>query len=117
MDGTIVLVLVYVADNLCVTDKKSVKAELFAKLALPYSIKDQGELTEYIGVEVQASADAVSITQRKYARDILKKFNLEQARAVGYPQETKQKLVGTEGNEEIDETFDFCGAAGMLMLR
>ncbi|CAI5717739.1 unnamed protein product [Peronospora effusa] len=64
-DGTIVLVLVYVDDILCATNNEAVKVDLFGKLAWQYGIKDQGELTKYLGVEVQSSQDAIKISQIK----------------------------------------------------
>ncbi|CAI5739954.1 unnamed protein product [Peronospora farinosa] len=114
-DGTIVLVLVYVDDILCATNNEAVKVDLFGKLALQYGIKDQGELTEYLGVEVQSSQDAMKISQRKYSREILQKFHFEQAHAVGTPLETKQNLMCAEEKDDIDKTFDYRGAVGMLM--
>ncbi|CAI5703669.1 unnamed protein product [Peronospora effusa] len=109
-DGTIVLVLVYVDDILCATNNEAVKVDLFGKLALQYGIKDQGELTEYLGVEVQSSQDAIKISQRKYSREILQKFHFEQAHAVGNPLETKQNLMCAEEKDDIDKTFDYRGA-------
>ena len=49
-DGEITLVLVYVDDIPCTTNIESAKADLFTKLHVNYGIKDQGVLSEYLGV-------------------------------------------------------------------
>ena len=69
---------------MCSKDK-SAKVVQFAKLALQFGIKDQGELVEYLGAEVQASQESIGISQRQYSCDILKRFNFEQAHRVSNP--------------------------------
>ena len=46
MEGTIVLVIVYVDGMLCGTNNESVKVDSFAKIALQYGIRDQEGITE-----------------------------------------------------------------------
>ena len=51
-DEEITLVLVYVDDILCATNIEAAKTDLFTKLNVSYGIKDQGVLSEYLGVQV-----------------------------------------------------------------
>ena len=95
---------------------KSAKVVLFAKLALQFGIKDQGELVEYLGAEVQASQESIGISQRQYSCDILKRFNFEQAHRVSNPLETNKTLVYASEKAKIDITFDYRGAVWLLVI-
>lgn len=91
-DGAIAYVLVYVDDILVATNSEKIKLELFAELDSEYGIKDQGLLTQYLGVEVEQSAHSITIRQFKYCREILEKFGYEDAHPVGNPMEVNTDL-------------------------
>jgi len=101
------LVLIYVDDILVATNDEEGKKELFADLDKAYGIKDQGLLTDYLGVEVEQTADRITIRQSKYAREILEQFSYENAHAVGNPKEVNAKLVPLADGEESDTSFPY----------
>ncbi|KAE9312992.1 hypothetical protein PR003_g19619 [Phytophthora rubi] len=84
-------------------------------LVLVYVDDDQGELSEYLGVEVQQNAKEVFISQRKYAKEILTKYGYDSANKCGNPMETKARLVPAGDDESVDSSYDYRGALGMLM--
>lgn len=114
-DGTVALVLVYVDDVLCATNNENFKSKLFEDLNAAYGLMDQGELSEYLGVEVKQSSDEIFISQRKYARDILVKCGYESANKCGNPMETKARLMPSTEDDKCDSSFDYRGVLGMLM--
>ncbi|GMF44410.1 unnamed protein product [Phytophthora fragariaefolia] len=80
----IALALVYVDDVLCATNNENFKSKLFEDLNAAYGLKDQGKLSEYLGIEVKQSGDEIFISQRKYARYVLAKCeNIEKRREFG----------------------------------
>ncbi|KAE8950794.1 hypothetical protein PR002_g33165 [Phytophthora rubi] len=81
------LVLVYVDDILVATKDEEQKKKLFEDLDKEYGLKDQGLLAQYLGVEVEQTADHIFISQSKYAREILTKFGYAEAHSVGNPKE------------------------------
>ncbi|KAG3021718.1 hypothetical protein PC119_g9528 [Phytophthora cactorum] len=113
--GTIVYVLVYVDDILVATNDEQYKNSLFAELNEAYGIKDQGLLSQYLGVEVKQTAEQITISQGKYAREILSKYGYENAHAVGNPMEVNVRLTSLEKPETADTGFPYREAIGMLM--
>ncbi|KAG2776373.1 hypothetical protein PC129_g6398 [Phytophthora cactorum] len=109
------LILVYVDDIMVATNEEEGKKILFDDLDTAYGIKDQGLLTQYLGIEVAQTDDSVTINQSKYAHEILETFGYSQAHAVGNPMETKVKLVPLGESEDADTSFEYRKAVGMLM--
>ncbi|KAG3062131.1 hypothetical protein PI124_g22722 [Phytophthora idaei] len=109
------LILVYVDGIMVATNNELEKKKLFEELDSAYGIKDQGLLTEYLGIEVEQTASSTTIRQSKYAREILAEFGYEQAHAVGNPMETNARLVPLEESAEADTNFEYRKAIGMLM--
>ena len=110
------MVLVYVDDIVCTTNTEAEKIDLFTKLEASYGIKkDQGVLSEHLGVEIKVDDSDIRISQSKCAKDVLKKFGFSNAHAVGNPLETRQKLSPVASDDQIDKSFDYRGALGMLM--
>ena len=56
----------------------------------------------------------IFICQKKYVKEILKKFKLEECKAVSTPMNQKEKLCKEDGAEKIDQT-DFRKIVGCLM--
>ncbi|KAE9060786.1 hypothetical protein PF010_g30078 [Phytophthora fragariae] len=114
-EETIVYVLVYVDDILVATNNEQYKEKLFEDLNKAYGIKDQGMLTQYLGVEVERTPGQITIRQGKYAREILAKFGYEEAHAVENPMEVNARLAPIEEDEKADTSFPYREAVGMLM--
>lgn len=111
----LILLLVYVDDVICATNDENSKCDLFERLNKEYGLKDQGLLTDYLGVEIQQSEESVFIAQRKYANDILEKFGYVGANKCGNPMETNAHLTPATDEESVDVSFDYRGALGSLM--
>ena len=73
--------LVYVDDILVATNNELCKELLFNKLNSTYGIKDQGLLTQYLGIGIDQTKEHITIRQSKYVRDILHIFGYEIAHA------------------------------------
>jgi hypothetical protein len=46
---------------------------------------DLGKMTFFLGMEVQQKQNEIFICQQKYAKEILKKFNMEECRSTATP--------------------------------
>ncbi|KAG2820066.1 hypothetical protein PC113_g9363 [Phytophthora cactorum] len=92
-DGdTTALVLVYVDDIICATNKESWKTQFFADLQNKYGIKDLGRLSNYLGVQVDWQHDGVLLHQAKYAKEVLERFGFANAIGSRSPMDTTVKL-------------------------
>ncbi|POM80393.1 LOW QUALITY PROTEIN: Integrase catalytic core protein [Phytophthora palmivora] len=77
-------------------DKTHYKIKLFTELNKAYGIKDQGLLSQYLGVEVEQTESQIKIMQSKYAKEILTKFGYLNVHAVGNPMEVNGIFHGED---------------------
>ncbi|GJX36283.1 putative ribonuclease H-like domain-containing protein, partial [Tanacetum coccineum] len=73
----IILVQVYVDDIIFGSTKKAWCDEFEALTKGEFEMSDVGELTFFLGLQVQQRPDGIFISQDKYVQEILKKFDLE----------------------------------------
>ncbi|XP_074293720.1 secreted RxLR effector protein 161-like [Silene latifolia] len=68
-----------------------------------FEMTDLGKLQYFLGLEVSQSEEGVSVSQRKYARDLLKKFRMEDCDIAITPMNTNEKLQRNDGTSPTDE--------------
>ncbi|GJZ36884.1 putative ribonuclease H-like domain-containing protein [Tanacetum coccineum] len=73
----IILVQVYVDDIIFGSTKKAWCDEFEALMKGEFEMSAMGELTFFLGLQVQQRPDGIFISQDKYVQEILKKFDLE----------------------------------------
>ncbi|GKB95526.1 hypothetical protein Tco_0981663 [Tanacetum coccineum] len=61
-----------------------------------------GELTFFLGLQVQQKKDGIFISQDKYVGEILKKFGFTEVKTASTPIETQKPLLKDEDGEEVD---------------
>ncbi|GJX01412.1 putative ribonuclease H-like domain-containing protein [Tanacetum coccineum] len=64
--------------------------------------KDKGELTFFLGLQVQQKKDGIFISQDKYVADILKKFDFATVKTASTPMEPNKALVKDEEADSVD---------------
>jgi hypothetical protein len=64
-----------------------------------------GELTYFLGLQVKQMDDTLFISQRKYAKNIVKKFGLESASHKRTPAATHLKLTTDEKGVDVDQSL------------
>jgi hypothetical protein len=65
-------------------------------------------------MEVKQSQNEVFICQKKYAKEILKKFQMEECKVTSTPMNQKEKLIKNDGADKVDEGY-FRSMIGCLM--
>ncbi|GMF54387.1 unnamed protein product [Phytophthora fragariaefolia] len=96
-DGVIAIVLVYVDDIICATDKEGWKTRFFAELNQKYGLKDLGRLNNYLEIQVDWKEDGILPHQSNYAQEVLTRFGF--ADAVGCMQIANGHDCQVEGGE------------------
>ena len=87
IDGKLLLAQVYV-DDIIFGSEDTFLCEKFAGLMTSkFEMSMMGELTYFLGLQVKQLKDGIFISQAKYARDMVQKFNLE-----GHHKEVKTPL-------------------------
>ncbi|GJU28744.1 putative ribonuclease H-like domain-containing protein [Tanacetum coccineum] len=61
-----------------------------------------GELTFFLGLQVQQKKDDIFISQDKYVGEILKKFGFTEVKTASTPIETQKPLLKDEDGKEVD---------------
>ncbi|GKB30516.1 ribonuclease H-like domain-containing protein [Tanacetum coccineum] len=67
-----------------------------------YKMSSMGELTFFLGLQVQQKKDGIFISQDKYVGEILKKFGFTEVKTASAPIETQKPLLKNEDGEEVD---------------
>jgi len=70
-----------------------------------FEMTDLGKMTFFLGMEVQQKQNEIFISQQKYAKMTLKKFNMEECRSTTTPMNQKEKFCKEDGAAKIDETL------------
>ncbi|GJS41131.1 uncharacterized mitochondrial protein-like protein [Tanacetum coccineum] len=100
--GDILLVQVYVDDIIFGSTKKEL-CNAFEKLMHEkFQMSSMGELTFFLGLQVQQKKDGIFISQDKYVGEILKKFGFIEVKTASTLMETQKPLLKDEDGEEVD---------------
>ncbi|GJS19145.1 putative ribonuclease H-like domain-containing protein [Tanacetum coccineum] len=100
--GDILLVQVYVDDIIFGSTKKSLCDEFEQMMHKKFQMSSMGELTFFLGLQVQQKKDGIFISQDKYVVDILKKFDFITVKTASTPTETNKALIKDEEAENVD---------------
>ncbi|GJS36433.1 putative ribonuclease H-like domain-containing protein [Tanacetum coccineum] len=98
----ILLVQVYVDDIIFGSTKKELSAEFEKLMHDKFQISSMGELTFFLGLQVQQKSDGIFISQDKYVAKILKNFDFATVKTASTLIETNKALVKDEEVEAVD---------------
>ena len=64
---------------------------------------DLGLMSFFLGIEVKQDHGGILIHQKKYAREILKKFHMEDCKSTTSPMNQKEKFSKDDGADKVDK--------------
>jgi len=100
----IMLVQIYVDDIIFGSTDPNF-CETFSKLmATRYEMSMMGELNFFLGLQVKQLQAGIFINQLKYIKDILKKYNMENASIIKTPMSTRISLDSDPNGQDVDVT-------------
>ncbi|XP_070672588.1 secreted RxLR effector protein 161-like [Malus domestica] len=67
-------------------------------------MSDLGLLHYFLGIEVSQTKNGIFISQKKYAKSLLKKFNLSNCKTVATPLMPNEKMKKYDGAKKVDAT-------------
>ncbi|GJS65611.1 putative ribonuclease H-like domain-containing protein [Tanacetum coccineum] len=114
---TVKQVHVYVDDIIFGSTKKCLCDEFEQIMHKKFRMSSMGELTFFLGLQVQQKKDGIFIRQDKYVVDILKKFDFITVKTPSTPMEPNKALVKDEEadnspfNLEVFSDSDYAGAS------
>ena len=74
-------------------------------MAQEFEMTDIGLMTYYLGIEVKQTKEGIFISQEGYAKEILKRFGMENCKPIGTPIEYGAKLSKHDKGEAVDGTM------------
>ncbi|GKC86149.1 putative ribonuclease H-like domain-containing protein [Tanacetum coccineum] len=98
----ILLVQVYVDDIIFGSTKKSLSTEFEKLMHKRFQMSSMGELTFFLGLQVEQRKDGIFLSQDKYVYDILKKFGFTTVKTASTPMETHKSLSSNAAEPDVD---------------
>ncbi|KAI3729368.1 hypothetical protein L6452_18024 [Arctium lappa] len=90
----ILLVQIYVDDIIFGSTRDNMCKEFEELMHQRFKMSSMGELTFFLGLQVQQKSDGIFICQSKYVQDILTKFGFSDSKPASTPMETHKYLKG-----------------------
>uniref|UniRef100_A0AAV1VIC9 Reverse transcriptase Ty1/copia-type domain-containing protein n=1 Tax=Peronospora matthiolae TaxID=2874970 RepID=A0AAV1VIC9_9STRA len=114
MEDQCVLILVYVDDVLVTGSSPKLIAHTKEDLKTRFEMTDSGKCAFVLGIELLDGEDgSVTLCQRRYVDDILKRFGMDDCKAVSSPVNMSSRLVSRDAATKVDAPFR--EAVGALM--
>ena len=112
--GSFTTILVYVDDVILAGNNLQYIEETKQLLAKQFKLKDLGQLKYFLGIEVARSPTGISISQRKYALEILEDTGFLGAKPARFPMEQNLALTQSDG-ELLDDPSSYRRLVGKLI--
>uniref|UniRef100_A0AAV1VKG7 Reverse transcriptase Ty1/copia-type domain-containing protein n=1 Tax=Peronospora matthiolae TaxID=2874970 RepID=A0AAV1VKG7_9STRA len=113
-EGHCVFVLVYVDDVLVTGSSPKLIAHTKEDLKTRFEMTDSGKCAFVLGIELLDGEDgSVTMCQRRYVDDVLKRFGMDECKAVASPVDVSSRLVPSNSASKVDVPFR--EAVGALM--
>ena len=110
-----IYMLVYVDDIVIAGSTPAAVDRLVQSLSDSFPIKDLGPLEYFLGLEASSNSGGLSVTQRKYALDLLHRVNMENCNPTSTPLDTHEKLARDGGQPlGVDDAFRYRSVVGGL---
>jgi hypothetical protein len=94
---TIAFLLLYVDDIVLTGNNSSFLTQLIHNLGKVFELKDMGTLSYFLGLQITRSSKGLTLTQTKYATDLLTKHNMLQCSPCKTPCVPNVRLSSTTG--------------------
>uniref|UniRef100_A0AAV1U369 Integrase catalytic domain-containing protein n=1 Tax=Peronospora matthiolae TaxID=2874970 RepID=A0AAV1U369_9STRA len=105
-EGHCVFVLVYVDDVLVTGSSLEMIVRTKNDLKTRFEMTDSGKCAFVLGIELLDGEDgSVTMCQRRYVDDVLKRFGMDECKAVASPVDVSSRLVPSNSASKVDVPF------------
>lgn len=77
--GKPIIVSLYVADLVFTGNDRDLCDEFKNSMMMEFEISDLGKMKHFLGVDVKQSREGIFICQRRYAREVLARFGMNES--------------------------------------
>nr|CAN65058.1 hypothetical protein VITISV_008902 [Vitis vinifera] len=113
-DNGMLLVQIYVDDIIFGATNVSLCEEFSKCMHSEFEMSMMGELNFFLGLQIKQLKEGTFINQAKYIRDLLKRFNMKEAKTMKTPMSSSIKLDMDEKGKPINSTM-YRGMIGSLL--
>jgi len=99
------IVLVYVDDLIIIGDCKKEILPIKQNLLVHFQMKELGQLKHFLGLEIDYTDEGLVLHQKRYSRDLLKKFGMFNCKPISTPIEANAIVCALEGKDLEDATM------------
>ncbi|KAK2456950.1 putative mitochondrial protein [Trifolium repens] len=103
--GDTLIVCLYVDDLIFTGNNPTMFEESKKEMTKEFEMTNIGLMSYYLGIEVKQEDQGILITQEGYAKEVLKKFKMDDANPVSTPMECGIKLSKHDEGERVDPSL------------
>ena len=112
--GSTILVQIYIDDIIFGSTDEKLCKKFATLMQSKYEMSMMGELTFFLGLQVKQLKDGIFISQAKYIKDLLKKFDMTDCSTAKTPMATATKLEVLTKDPKVDIS-SYRGMVGSLL--
>jgi hypothetical protein len=113
----LLIVLVYVDDIIFGCNKDSLVKWFSSAMEYEFEMSMIGELSFFLGLQITQRSKGMFISQEKYLREMLKRFQMEDSKHVGTPMVTGCKLSKDDDSLDVDQSSYRSMIGNLLYIR
>ena len=91
-DNAILLVQIYVDDIIFGSTNAALAEEFSSLMSSEFEMSMMGELTFFLGLQIKKMKEGIFVSQTKYAKELVKKFEMEDSKTISTPMEQNANL-------------------------
>jgi hypothetical protein len=99
----ILIVQVYANDIVFGGSSNSLVARFAEDMSREFQMSMMGELQFFLGLQIKQSKEGTFVHQAKYTKDILRKFKMEDSKAMAMPMSMTTTIDADEEGEHMDQ--------------
>ncbi|KAJ3686893.1 hypothetical protein LUZ61_016057 [Rhynchospora tenuis] len=101
-EGNLLYVALYVDDLIFMGNNEKMTKEFKEVMTREFEMTDLGLMKYFLGLEVRQENAGIFVSQEAYAKEILKKYKMDECNPVSTPMELGAKLSKFEGGDRVD---------------
>ena len=110
----LIVVQVYVDDIIFGSTNHTLVVEFANLMSQEFEMSMMGELSFMLGLQIKQMDDGIFISQEKYARELVKKFGMEDSKEARTPMAHNVRMDMDDSGKKIDERI-YRGMIGSLL--
>ncbi|KAJ4810455.1 Pol [Rhynchospora pubera] len=113
-DDHLLLVQIYVDDIIFGSTNATLAQEFSSLMSSEFEMSMMGELTFFLGLQIKQLKDGIFVNQVKYAKELVKKFGVEDSKSLDTPMGKSANIDADEKGKPMDITL-YRGMIGSLL--